>query len=105
VEPWNVPNTFFEANRVALQLREELVPYIYTHHRAAFDTGVGLIIPMYYFFPELDGAYGMTATSNAQYMFGKSILFSPVTSPAAPYAFGPGLASKTTWLPTPPRAP
>jgi hypothetical protein len=26
----------FEANRVALQLREELVPYIYTAHRAAF---------------------------------------------------------------------
>ena len=99
VEPWNVPNTFFEANRVALQLREELVPYIYTHARAAFDTGVGLIIPMYYFFPELDGAYGMTATANAQYMFGKSILFSPVTAPAAPYAFGPGLAAKTTWLP------
>jgi len=99
VEPWNVPNIFFEANRVALQLREELVPYIYTHHRAAFDTGVGLIIPMYYFFPELDGAYGMTATANAQYMFGKSVLFSPVTAPATPYALGPGLATKTTWLP------
>ena len=46
VEPWIVANTYFEANRVALQLREELLPYIYTASRAAFDTGVGLIIPM-----------------------------------------------------------
>ena len=99
VEPWNVPNTFFEANRAALQLREELVPYIYTAHRNAFDTGAGLILPMYYFFPASPSAYAMTATSNAQYMFGRSILFSPVTSPAAPYSFGPGLANKTTWLP------
>ena len=99
VEPWNVPNTFFEANRAALQLREELVPYIYTAHRAAFDTGVGLIIPMYYLFPEEPAAYAMTASANTQYMFGRSILFSPVTAPAAAYAFGPGLAQKTTWLP------
>jgi alpha-glucosidase (family GH31 glycosyl hydrolase) len=56
VEPWNVENTYFEANRAALQLREELVPYIYTAQRAAFDTGAGLIIPMYYFYPEADGA-------------------------------------------------
>ena len=99
VEPWNVPNTYFEANRAALQLREELVPYIYTAHRAAFDTGVGLIIPMYYLFPEEEAAYAMTADANSQYMFGRSILFSPVITPAAAYAFGPGLAQKTTWLP------
>lgn len=100
VEPWNVQAyQYFEANRAALQLREELVPYIYTAHRAAFDTGVGLIIPMYYFFPEHDEAYAMTANTSAQYMFGPSILFSPVSAPAAPYAFGPGLATKTTWLP------
>ena len=88
VEPWNVPNVHFEANRAALQLREELVPYIYTAHRAAFDTGVGLIIPMvrasagglggsggacgaqpppphqYYFFPEDDAAYAMDGKGN-----------------------------------------
>jgi alpha-glucosidase len=101
VEPWNVPNVHFEANRAALQLREELVPYIYTAHRAAFDSGVGLIIPMYYNWPESDSAYLMDGVRSdmVQYMFGPSILFSPVTSPAQPYAFGPGLASKSTWLP------
>ena len=99
VEPWNVPNTFFEANRIALQLREEFLPYIYTHHRAAFDTGVGLVIPMYYMWPESDEAYAITADSNSQYYFGRSMIFSPVITPALPYDFGPGLANKTTWLP------
>ena len=59
VEPWNVPNVNMEANRLALQQREELLPYIYNGHRAAFDTGVGLITPMYYNWPELDLAYAM----------------------------------------------
>ncbi len=101
VEPWNVENTYFEANRAALQLREELVPYIYTRQRAAFDSGAGLILPMYYFFPEDAAAYAMDGVSTAtvQYMFGPSILFSPVVTPATPYSFGPGLATKTTWLP------
>ena len=100
VEPWNVENVYFEANRAALQLREELIPYIYNAMRAAFDTGVGLIIPMYYFFPEHEEAYAMDDQgNNVQYMFGADILFSPVTTPAQPYDFGTGLASKTTWLP------
>lgn len=100
VEPWNLLNTYFEANRAALQMREELVPYIYSAQRDAFDTGVGLIIPMYYLWPESDAAYAMDGAGNGvQYMFGRSILFSPVVTPAAAYAFGPGLAAKTTWLP------
>lgn len=100
VEPWNLINTYFEANRAALQLREELVPYIYSAQRDAFDTGVGLIIPMYYLWPEEDAAYAMDGAGHGvQYMFGRSIIFSPVVTPAAAYAFGPGLAAKTTWLP------
>lgn len=108
VEVWNVPNVNFEANRLALQARETLMPYIYSTHRSAFDSGVGLIQPMYYFFPELPYAYLMDGhggdstnpTWYTQYMFGSSILFSPVTQPAVPMLGGaPGLASKTTWLP------
>lgn len=100
VEPWNVPQApgvfNMEANRLALRMREELVPYIYNGHRSAFETGVGIIIPMYYFFPELDDAYLMdAAANNVQYMFGPSILFSPVVTQAD----ATGLASKSTWLP------
>jgi alpha-glucosidase (family GH31 glycosyl hydrolase) len=37
---------------------------------------------MYYYFPELDSAYAMDDTGNGvQYMFGPSILVSPVVAP------------------------
>jgi len=107
VEPWNTlnvnyPDSYFEANRQVLQFRAHLLPYIYNGHRAAFDTGVGLIRPMYYHYPELDAAYGMDADgNNVQYMFGPSILFSPVVTAGdtTQMAMGPGLATKNTWLP------
>lgn len=105
VEVWNVPNVNFEANRAALQAREALLPYIYNGHRSAFVSGLGLIRPMYYGWPALDYAYlmdGNGASTNwyTQYMFGPSILFSPVTNQAQPMMGGaPGVAAKTTWLP------
>ena len=69
VEPWNVPNVNFpvthhDANRDVLQTRATLLPYIYNGHRAAFDTGLGLIRPMYYPYPELDQAYAMDGNGN-----------------------------------------
>lgn len=107
VEPWNTPNvnfpnTFMEANRQTLQARAYLLPYVYNGHRAAFDTGVGLIRPMYYHYPALDAAYGMDdAGNNVQYMFGPSILFSPVVTPgdSTQTGMGAGVATKATWMP------
>lgn len=107
VEPWNAPNTNFpavfeEANAMALQFRGALLPYVYNGHRAAFDSGVGLIRPMYYHFPQLDSAYAMDGNGNGvQYMFGPSMLFSPVVTPGSTsqLAKGAGMAQKNTWLP------
>jgi len=107
VEPWNTPNvnfpdSYMEANRLALQQRAFLLPYIYSGHRSAFDSGVGVIRPMYYHWPELDNAYTMDDNgNNVQYMFGASILFSPVVTAgdSSMEGLGPGLATKTTWLP------
>jgi hypothetical protein len=106
VEVWNVPQApgvfNMEANRLALRVREELVPYIYTHHRAAFDTGAGLILPMYYLWPEANAAYAMDGLgNNVQYMFGSNILVSFVTQSSNPPISGvnPGTAWKATWLP------
>jgi len=102
LEPWAlVDGAAGAAVRAALQLRAELVPYIYTRHRAAFDTGVGLVIPMYYRWPGAPEAYLLAPGGGnfSQYMFGPHILFSPVNAPGGANAFGPGLAQKTTWLP------
>ena len=66
VQPWAVGPVFFPAIRAALRAREELVPYIYNTHRTAFESGVGLIVPMYYDHPTNEHAYRMNETHNAQ---------------------------------------
>eukprot|EP01116_Phalansterium_solitarium_P007898 TRINITY_DN2091_c0_g1_i4.p1 TRINITY_DN2091_c0_g1~~TRINITY_DN2091_c0_g1_i4.p1 ORF type:complete len:820 (+),score=372.39 TRINITY_DN2091_c0_g1_i4:134-2593(+) len=100
VEPWNVPNTNFEAHRLALLTRETLLPYIYNAHRQAFDTGLSIIRPMYYDSPAADMAYAGDENGNyAQYMFGDDILFAPVVS--AGTQLGPSgiITEKTVWIP------
>lgn len=90
VRPWNVPSAFADANEAALRLRAALVPYAYTAAREAFDSGIGLTRPLYYYWPEEAGAYpesmdgllGQTPGTR-QYMFGPSLLVAPVTGPGA----------------------
>ncbi|KAJ9444527.1 Alpha-xylosidase [Diplonema papillatum] len=112
VRPYNVPLSWREMNVAALRLRSALVPYIYTHTRIAFETGVGLLRPMYYHFPDSPEAYPANKNANLgqepttrQYMFGEDILAAPVTKSAgcgstrgileAPC----GVTSQNIWLP------
>jgi alpha-glucosidase (family GH31 glycosyl hydrolase) len=68
--------------------------------RAAFDTGVGLIIPMYYDYADFDEAYLTDAAGTfSQYMFGPSILVAPIVTPGLAFLGGGLLTSKTVWLP------
>jgi hypothetical protein len=100
VQPWKVPPAFLSANVAALQAREELLPYIYTQAREAFDTGVGLIIPMYYDHPEFEEAYLSDANGTfSQYMFGPSILVAPIVTPGQTFLGGGFITPKTVWLP------
>jgi len=101
IEPWNVGPKFFEANRRTLQWRTRLIPYIYTMHRQLFDTGVGILQPLYYHYPALDGAYRMTASDNAQYFFGNDIMVAPITAAAQGDNGDPTqkLATKQVWIP------
>ena len=68
--------------------------YIYTAVRAAYDSGVGLLRPMYYSHPEADEAYDHKAK---QYMFGEDMLIAPITEAAS--APVNGSISKEVWLP------
>ena len=100
VQPWKVPPAFLPANVAALQAREELLPYIYTQAREAFDTGVGLIIPMYYDHPDFEEAYLTDANGTfSQYMFGPSILVAPIVTRGQAFLGGGFITSKTVWLP------
>jgi alpha-glucosidase len=89
---WAFEAPYAEAMHAALELRMALMPYIYTAAREAFDTGVSLLRPMYYAWPEEEHAYACPE----QYMFGPDLLVNPVTVPVDPED---GRAHTRTWLP------
>lgn len=89
-EPWRFPPEIFAALRGAVDLRYELTPYIYTASRQAYDSGVSILRPLYYAWPEEDQAY----SARSEYMFGDDMLVAPVTQPAKD-----GIATVTIWLP------
>jgi len=86
---WEFPH--FEEMRAALRLRDALVPYIYSHGFEAVFSGVSLLRPMYYQWPNEDKAY----VYSGQYMFGRTILVAPITERAD----DSNTAPKSVWLP------
>jgi alpha-glucosidase (family GH31 glycosyl hydrolase) len=97
VRPYNVPLRYFEANRAAMRGRRELLPYIYTAMRQAFDSGLSILRPMYYESPSADASYAAATPSGsmAQYYFGDDMIVAPVVAPADES----GTAAKSIWLP------
>jgi len=69
-----------------------MIPYIYTAAREAYDSGVSLMHPMYYDYPESAASYRFTG----QYLFGDSMLVAPVTAAVDPLH---QLARKIVWIP------
>lgn len=88
---WLYPAANLEAMREALQLRYALLPYIYTYARMAYDSGVSLIRPMYYEYPETELAYHLPH----QYYFGSDIIIDPVCKSM----HGQLTIRQKTWLP------
>eukprot|EP00056_Hartaetosiga_gracilis_P005958 m.91505 g.91505 ORF g.91505 m.91505 type:complete len:1088 (-) comp12327_c0_seq1:202-3465(-) len=83
VRPWNIPTKYFRVTKEALLNREELVPYIYTAYRQAFDTGMSILRPMYYYYPDDDLSYNGDENGNfPQYLFGDDMIVSPIVSAA-----------------------
>ena len=75
----------------ACNLRYQLMPYIYTAGRQAYDTGISICRPLYYEWPEENEAY----RQEGEYMFGDNILVSPIVTAAE----SNGKAYHKTWLP------
>lgn len=71
--PWPYQNNLVRFT----QLRQALIPYIYTAARRTYDTGLSIVLPLYYLYPEYDEAYSY---SN-QYFFGENIFVSPISQP------------------------
>ncbi|CAF1060534.1 unnamed protein product [Adineta steineri] len=71
--PWTYQNNLARFTR----LRQALIPYLYTAARRTYDSGLSVVLPVYYYYPENDEAYSY---SN-QYFFGSNILVSPISQP------------------------
>ena len=88
---WVFPD-HFDPMREAIRLRYDLTPYIYSAARQAYDTGVSICRPLYYYWPEEDKAYEW----KEQFMFGDDILATTVCCPADSVT---GLAERKMWFP------
>jgi len=89
-EIWNFRGDFFNAQKEAIRLRYNLVPYIYTMSRECYDTGVSLCRPMYYDYPNAEESY----TFDREFMFGDDMLIAPIGAPMEK-----GVSSVKVWLP------
>lgn len=89
-EPWRFSPEVFAALRQIIDLRYALAPYIYTASREAYDSGVSMMRPLYYAWPNQAKAYD----AGNEYMFGDDLLVSPVAQPMQD-----GVANVATWLP------
>ncbi|HUA64193.1 MAG TPA: TIM-barrel domain-containing protein, partial [Verrucomicrobiae bacterium] len=89
---WAYPEPYSSVLRSAFQLRYSMQPYLYTEARRTYDTGVAFLRPLYYDWPEEDGAY----TSKGEYIFGNEMIAAPVVTPADKVT---QLASEQVWLP------
>lgn len=85
---WVYPN--FDDLKAYVKLRYALMPYIYTMARQTYDTGVGMVRPLYYEFPEQEESY----SRRNEYFFGDNILVSPIVTRSE---FG--TSHENIWLP------
>jgi len=73
---WLFPDQMFTMIK-ALDLRYQLVPYIYNAARRNYDTGIAMCHPLYYDYPENGNAYKYTR----EYLFGDDILATCISQP------------------------
>jgi alpha-glucosidase (family GH31 glycosyl hydrolase) len=85
--PWQ----YGDAAKKFLNLRENLLPYIYTLADAANRSGMPVVRPVYLEYPAEGQAY---AVADSEYLFGSDLLVAPVTAPGdsvtRPVWFPPG---------------
>lgn len=72
--PWVYGDTGTAVARKFFNLREELIPYIYTYSRIAYDNAMPILRPLYLEYSDSSWAYSYPD----EYFFGSEMLVSPV---------------------------
>ncbi|MGM9804714.1 MAG: TIM-barrel domain-containing protein [Muribaculaceae bacterium] len=91
-EPWAFGKDVQQRLIDVIRGRYELVPYIYTMARHAYETGESLCRPMYYDYPNEQQAYDY----KNQYMFGNNMMIAPIS---VPIGQGECYSRLDVWLP------
>ncbi len=73
-QPWVYGAVAEAAARQAIDLRYELLPYIYSYERMSTDGEVGLVRPLFWEFP----SDPLAASQDTEWMFGDALLVAPV---------------------------
>ncbi|HUC85928.1 MAG TPA: glycoside hydrolase family 31 protein [Candidatus Acidoferrales bacterium] len=73
-EPWSFGWRYEAINKAAIELRYQLLPYIYNVMQQASETGVPAMRPLFVDFPE----DGQTAKTDDEFLFGDDLLVAPV---------------------------
>ncbi len=90
--PWGHGKDNLEINRKFMQLRHQLIPYIYTMSWRNYDKNIPFIWPMYYQYPDSEAAY----FAKDQYLFGSELLIAPFVRPTNQEL---NLSDVTIWFP------
>lgn len=88
-QPWVFGEQAEADAKAAIDLRYRLIPYMYAYEHQAHETGIGIVRPLFWDFPN-DGA--KLAEITDEWMFGDGLLAAPV--------LGEGQARRTIYLPT-----
>lgn len=73
-QPWRYGATAEAAATRAIRLRYQLLPYIYSYERMAAETGIGIVRPLFWAYPDDP----RLANEGSSWMFGDAFLVSPV---------------------------
>jgi alpha-glucosidase (family GH31 glycosyl hydrolase) len=87
-QPWVFGEQAEADAKAAIELRYRLIPYMYSYEHQAHETGVGIVRPIFWDFPEGDGR---VADITDEWMFGEELLAAPV--------LGEGQARRNIYLP------
>ena len=90
---WEWGEDVLEAGRNCLQLRNALMPYIYTHMEKLHSQSRPVFKGMYFAYPDMEEAYALPC----QYMVGDDLLCAPIDAPSGNGIEGMGL--KDVWFP------
>jgi alpha-glucosidase len=73
-QPWVFGEQAENVAKEAIELRYKLIPYIYSYERKAYETGIGIVRPLVYDYPDDKN----TANYIDAWMFGDYLLVSPI---------------------------